>query len=66
MICGYLPFVGNENEDNNYSLFKNILNYKLEFPEYFSNLGKYLVCKILTVETEKRMNLPEIKHHPFI
>ena len=65
MLCGYLPFDGNENEDNNYTLFKNILECKLEFPEYVSDLGKDLIYKILTVDIEKRMNIPEIKNHPF-
>ena len=50
MLCGYLPFDGNENEDNNYTLFKNILECKLEFPEYVCDLGKDLIYKILTVD----------------
>ena len=65
MLCGYLPFDGDDNENNNNTLFKNIMDCKLEFPDYVSELGKDLICKILTAEPEKRITIPEIKKHPF-
>ena len=65
MLCGYLPFDGEDGENNNNILFKNIVECKIEFPEYVSQLGKDLICKLLTVDPEKRITIPEIKNHPF-
>ena len=65
MLCGYLPFDGDDNENNNNTLFKNIMDCKLDFPDYVNELGKDLICKILTAEPEKRITIPEIKNHPF-
>ena len=66
MICGYLPFDGEDNENNNNNtLFKNIVECNLEFPDYVGELGKDLICKILTVKPEERITIPEIKKHPF-
>ena len=61
MLCGYLPFDGDDNENNNNTLFKNIMDCKLDFPDYICELGKDLICKILTAEPEKRITIPEIK-----
>ena len=65
MLCGYLPFDGDDNENNNNTLFKNIIDCKLDFPDYISELGKDLIYKLLIVEPEKRITIPEIKKHPF-
>ena len=65
MLWGYLPFDGEENEDNNNTLFKNIIGCNLEFPDFNCELGKYLITKILTLEPNKRLTIDEIKKHPF-
>ena len=61
MLCGYLPF---ENKDNEI-LFDQILECKVEFPEYLSEECKDLISKILVVEPEKRIDIPGIKKHSF-
>ena len=65
MLCGYLPFDGDDNEKNNNTLFKNIIECNLEFPDFVSEMGKDLICKLLTVEPDKRITIPEIKNHSF-
>ena len=63
MLCGYLPF----EDSNNDILFKQILECKLEFPKYVQRFktGIDLIEKILVVDPEKRITIPEIKKHPF-
>jgi serine/threonine protein kinase len=65
MLCGYLPFDGDDNETNNNTLFKNIVECNLEFPEDISETGKDLIFKLLEVEPEERITIPDIKKHPF-
>ena len=61
MICGYLPF---EDEDNDI-LFEKILNCNIEYPDYVGELPLDLMEKILVNDPNKRINLNEIKEHPF-
>jgi len=61
MLCGYLPF---ENKDNEI-LFDQILECKVEFPEYLSEESKDLISKILVVDPETRIDIPGIKKHSF-
>ena len=61
MLCGYLPF---EDPDNDI-LFRKILNCKIKYPEYLSDIAIDLMKKILVVEPGKRITLNEIKNHPF-
>ena len=61
MLCGYLPF---EDKDND-ALFEKILECKLIFPKYITNIAKDLMEKILVTDPNKRINIPEIKKHPF-
>ena len=65
MLCGYLPFDGEDNENNNNTLFKNIIECNIEFPDFVGELGRDLIYKILTVKPEDRITIPEIKRHPF-
>ena len=65
MLCGYLPFDGDDNENNNNTLFKNIMECNLEFPEFVGEIGKDLICKLLTVKPDERITLDDIKEHPF-
>ena len=61
MLCGYLPF---ENKDNEI-LFDQILECKVEFPQYLSEESKDLISKILVVDPETRIDIPGIKKHSF-
>jgi 5'-AMP-activated protein kinase catalytic alpha subunit len=61
MLCGYLPF----EDDNNDILFKQILNGKINYPSYLSEMSKDLLNKIIETEPEKRIKIEEIKKHPF-
>ena len=61
MLCGYLPFEDRDNE----LLFEKIMECKLEFPSYITDLSKDLIEKILVTDPEKRISIPEIKKHPF-
>ena len=61
MLCGYLPF---EDKDNDI-LFEKILECKLIFPRYITEISKDLMEKILVIDPEKRITIPEIKKHPF-
>ena len=61
MLCGYLPF----EDKNNDALFDKILECNLEFPEYLSEDSKDLISKILVVDPEKRITIPQIKQHKF-
>jgi serine/threonine protein kinase len=46
-------------------LYKKILEGKLEFPDYISELSKDLIIKFLNTNPKKRIKLEEIKAHPF-
>ena len=61
MMCGYLPF---EDEDND-ELFKKILECKLKFPKFLSNCAKDIMKKILVTDPLKRIDINGIKEHPF-
>ena len=61
MLCGYLPF---EDKDNDV-LFEKILECKLIFPKHITNIAKDLMEKILVTDPDIRINIPDIKKHPF-
>ena len=61
MLCGYLPF----EDENNDILFKQILEGKIDYPSYLSDLSKDLLKKIIETNPEKRIKIEEIKEHPF-
>ena len=66
MLCGYLPFEGNsESDNNNIQLFRNILDCEIELPEFLSEISKHLICKILNPEPNERISIKNIKKHPF-
>ena len=61
MTCGYLPF-----EDvNNEILFKKIMKCKIDYPEFLSHNTLDIMKKILVVDPKIRINIPEIRKHPF-
>ena len=61
MLCGYLPF---EDKDNDI-LFKKIKECKIDFPHHLSPSSKDLMKKILVTNPDRRINVSEIKKHPF-
>ena len=61
MLCGYLPF----EDKNNDILFDKILECKIEFPEFLSDESKDLISKILVIDPDKRITIPQIKNHSF-
>ena len=66
MLCGYLPFDGDDDaENNNVKLFQNILECEPEFPDFLSNISKNLIMCILNPDPEKRITIEQIKKHPF-
>ena len=66
MLCGYLPFDGDdESENNNLQLFRNILECEPEIPDFLSNISRDLILRILRPDPTKRISLKNIKRHPF-
>ena len=46
-------------------LFKQILEGKIDYPDYLSDLSKDLLNKINETNPDKRIKIEEIKKHPF-
>ena len=61
MLCGYLPFEG----ENNEKLYENIMKGEFEIPSYLSDKAKDLIKKILITDPKKRANINQIKNHPW-
>ena len=61
MLCGYLPF---DHKDND-KLFMKILECKIQYPKNLSKVSKDLLKKILISDPRRRINIAEIKKHPF-
>ena len=62
MVCGCLPF---ENESD-ILLYEQIKSGKFYFKYTLSENCKDLITKLLDVNQEKRINIKEIKEHPFL
>ena len=66
MLCGYLPFDGDDDaQNNNVKLFQNILECEPELPNFLSNISKDLIMRILNPDPDKRITIEQIKKHPF-
>ena len=61
MVCGYLPFDG----ENNKVLFKEILECDPEYPYFMSEDCKNLIKNILVVDPNKRYDIEDIKKSEF-
>ena len=61
MLCGYLPF---EDKDNKI-LFKKILECNIDFPKFIYGDAKDLIKKTLVIDPDKRIDIQDIKKHPF-
>jgi hypothetical protein len=64
MLCGYYPFYFDDNENND-TMFKNILECNIEYPNYLSSCVVDLLKQIIVSNPKKRINIEEIKMHPF-
>ena len=61
MLCGRLPF---EDKDNS-KLYEKIKEGKFTIPDYISETGKDFLIKILNVDPKERINIVQIKRHPW-
>ena len=63
MLCGYLPF-DDENNDND-KLYDKICKGKFIIPNHVSEKARDLLNKILVTDPKKRLNIFQIKSHPW-
>jgi serine/threonine protein kinase len=61
MVCGFLPFEDLDNE----SLFAKILACKVHYPSFMPTNIKDILKKMLVTDPETRIQIHEIKQHPF-
>ena len=61
MLCGYLPFDG----DNNQEIFRQIVQCNPEYPPFLENDSIDLLSKILNDEPNDRITIKQIKEHSF-
>ena len=61
LICGYLPF----EDPNTSNLYKKILSADFQTPNYVSDEAKDLFNKILNTDPSKRLNIEQIRQHPW-
>ena len=62
MLCGELPF----DQENQKDLVYNIINGIYSVPNNLSKNCQDLIKKLLQVDPNKRINIHEIKNHPWI
>ena len=62
MLCGYLPFSEEDDEQNN----KLICSGKIDYPKEIGNICKDLLKKMLEVNPKKRLNFLKISRHPWV
>ena len=61
MLCGYLPFDGDDNQE----IFQSIVECELEFPDFLEDDSINLLIWILNPEPKDRITIEQIKRHPF-
>ena len=61
MVCGYLPFEG----ENNNELFKMILKCRPDYPPFLSENCKKLLKNVLKANPAKRFSIKDIKKSDF-
>ena len=62
MLCGYLPF-DDKNDDK--IIFKKIVECEVKYPFFLSDISKDIITKLLIKDPNKRINIKQIKSHPF-
>ena len=61
MVCGYLPFEGEDNAE----LFNNILKGNLEFPHFVKDECKEVIERLLMLDPLQRSSIDDIKQMSF-
>eukprot|EP00252_Welwitschia_mirabilis_P013557 TRINITY_DN297_c0_g1_i1.p1 TRINITY_DN297_c0_g1~~TRINITY_DN297_c0_g1_i1.p1 ORF type:complete len:513 (-),score=94.00 TRINITY_DN297_c0_g1_i1:271-1809(-) len=61
LLCGSLPF----DDENIPNLFKKIKGGIYTLPSHLSSGARDLIPRMLVVDPMKRMNIPEIRQHPW-
>ena len=62
MLCGTFPFEDVSNDN----LYRKIIKGKFDIPKSISKNAKDLINKILVVSPSKRINIKDIKKHPWV
>ena len=61
MLCGYLPFDGDDNQE----IFQSIVECEPEFPNFLEDDSINLLIWLLNPEPKDRITIEEIMSHPF-
>lgn len=61
MVCGFLPFEG----ENDNELFRSILLGTIDYPPFVTFQTKQLIKELLNPDPSKRIDIPEIKKYQF-
>ena len=61
MLCGYLPFDGDDNQE----IFQSIVECEPEFPAFLEEDSIILLLCLLNPDPKERISIEEIKQHPF-
>ena len=61
MLCGYLPFDGDDNQE----IFQSIVECEPEFPNFLEDDSINLLIWLLNPEPKDRVTIEEIMNHPF-
>jgi 5'-AMP-activated protein kinase catalytic alpha subunit len=61
MLCGYLPYEDKKTED----LYKKILKAQYTLPDFLSEEAKDMIAKIFITEPSERINIDQIRKHPW-
>ena len=61
MLCGYLPFDGDDNQET----FQQIVECNPEYPPFLEEDSINLLKGILNPKPKKRLSISQIKKHPF-
>ncbi len=61
MLCGYLPF----SESKEQIIYQKIIDHQYEYPNFLSKLAVDLLKNILKVDPNERLNIIQIKKHPW-
>jgi len=61
MLCGYLPYEDQKTSD----LYKKILNAEYNLPDFLSEEAKDMIARIFNTDPNKRINIEQIRKHPW-
>lgn len=61
MLCGFLPFAESKEE----IIMEKVMNRDYKIPDHLSIRAKDILSKLMEINPEKRINLKQIKEHPW-